>query len=451
MEDTIVAISTSLGVGAIAIVRLSGSNAIEIVNNIFKGKDLTKVNSHTINYGYIKDKEEIIDEVLVSVMKAPKTFTKEDVIEINCHGGIMSTNKILEVILQHGARLASPGEFTKRAFLNGRIDLLESEAVMDIIESKSEKAREMALSNLAGKTSSLINEYREQLKDLLARIEVNIDYPEYNDIEQMTKLKMQEVLTQLEKELKNLIKISQDKEIIKEGIKTVIVGRPNVGKSSILNNFLEKDKAIVTSVAGTTRDIVEGNAYIDGVLFNIVDTAGIRETNDIVEQIGVKKATESIKDADLVLVVLNNNEKLTKKDEELLESVKNKKVIIVINKSDLKSKIDLTKIKYDNIVNTTATSTTGINELKNRIKTMFNLENIETKDYTYLTNARTISLAKNAHQNIIDAQTSLNNDLPLDIVEINIKEAFTYLGDIIGKNYDEEVLDHLFHKFCVGK
>ena len=340
MNDTIVAISTALGVGAISIVRLSGNEAIEIVNNCFKGKDLTNVESHTINYGHIIDNDEVIDEVLVSIMKAPKTYTTEDVVEINCHGGIISTKRILETMLTHGARLAEPGEFTKRAFLNGRIDLVKSEAVMDIIDSKSEEANKLALSQLTGTTSNMIKKFRDKLKQLLASIEVNIDYPEYYDIEVVTKEKIEKELKVMKEDLKKVIKESKNSTLIKEGIKTVIIGRPNVGKSSILNKLLEQEKAIVTDIAGTTRDIVEGEIYLDGILLNIIDTAGIRSTEDIVEKLGVEKSLSMIDDADLVIVVLNNNESLTKEDEEILEKTKDKERIIVINKNDLEKKIN---------------------------------------------------------------------------------------------------------------
>ena len=451
MDDTIVAISTAMGIGAISIVRLSGKDAINIVNSCFDGRDLTKVNSHTINYGYIKDKNEIIDEVLVSVMKSPKTFTTEDVVEINCHGGIFSTNKILETMLNNGARLATPGEFTKRAFLNGRIDLTESEAVMDIIDSKSEEARILALKQLNGSVSNLIKTFREKLKNLLSSIEVNIDYPEYYDIEIVTKEKIKQEITNMKIELDKIINESKNTNIIKEGIKTVIVGRPNVGKSSILNKLLEKDKAIVTDIAGTTRDIVEGEIYLDGILLNIIDTAGIRKTEDIVEKIGVEKSLSMIDEADLVIVVLNNNERLTKEDEEILEQTQNKKRIVVINKNDLETKIDISTKNIENIVKTNTNNIEGINNLKNKIKELFNLEILKTKDQTYLTNARQISLAKKSLESLLQAEEGLRNDLPIDMVEIDLKESFDNLGEIIGETYSEEIIDNLFEKFCVGK
>ena len=451
MNDTIAAISTALGVGAISIVRLSGPDAIEIVNNCFTGNNLEKAPSHTIHYGHIKDNDEVIDEVLISVMKSPKTYTTEDVVEINCHGGIISTKRILETMLTHGARLAEPGEFTKRAFLNGRIDLVKSEAVMDIIDSKSEEANKLALSQLSGSTSNMIHNFREKLKQLLASIEVNIDYPEYYDIEVVTKDQIKNELKEMKKELEKVIKESKNSTLIKEGIKTVIIGRPNVGKSSILNKLLEQEKAIVTDIAGTTRDIVEGDIYLDGILLNIIDTAGIRDTEDVVEKIGVEKSLSMIDDADLVIVVLNNNEELTKEDQEILEKTKNKERIIVINKNDLPRKINIKDQELENIVETNANTVEGIKELKEKIVELFELETIKSKDYTYLTNARQISLAKQAYQSLKEAEESLKDNLPIDMIEIDLKDGFDLLGEIIGETYSEEILDHLFANFCVGK
>lgn len=450
MNDTIVAISTALGVGAISIVRLSGKDAISIVNNCFNGKDLTKVKTHTINYGFIKDNDEVIDEVLVSIMRAPKTYTTEDIVEINCHGGIIATNRILETMLNNGARLAEPGEFTKRAFLNGRINLVESESVMDLIESKTNDARRLAISTIQGNITKLIREYRSTLKDLLSQIEVNIDYPEYYDIEVVTKDNIKNSIEVLKKDLDKLIKESNNVMPMKQGIKTIILGKPNVGKSSILNKLLNEDKAIVTNIAGTTRDIVEGEINLDGILMNIIDTAGIRSTNDVVESIGVEKSLSLIKDADLVIVVLNNNEKLSKDDKEILEKTKNKERIIVINKVDLDSKIDLSK-DIENVVYTSTIKEEGINELKDKIKELFNIEKIKSKDYTYLSNTRQISLAKKALKEIKQAETALNKNMPVDIIEIDLNECFNTLGEIIGETYSEEIIDNLFKNFCVGK
>lgn len=451
MDDTIVAISTALGVGAISIIRLSGKDAISITNKVFKGKNLSEVESHTINYGHIYDKDELIDEVLVSVMKSPKTYTKEDVIEINCHGGINTTEKVLELLILNGARLAEPGEFTKRAFLNGRIDLTQSEAVMDLIESKSNLERKEALKNVEGRISKLIDNYRNKIMDLISHIEVNIDYPEYYDIEIVDDIKVKNSLEDLINELKKLIKESENKEIIRTGIKTIIVGRPNVGKSSILNNLLEYDKAIVTDIEGTTRDIVEGNIYIDGIHLNIIDTAGIRKTDNLVEQIGVEKSLSLIDEADLVLVVLNGNEKLTNLDKEILEKTKNKTNIVLINKNDLDKKIEEEELDGRIVISTNTMNLNGLNSLKEKISELFKLDQISTNDYTYLTNTRQISLAKKALQSLENAEQGTKNNDPIDMIEINIKDAFDLLGEIVGKNYSDEILDNLFKNFCVGK
>ena len=450
MNDTIVAISTTMGVGAISIIRLSGKEAISMVNKSFKGKNLEEVATHTINYGHIYDNDELIDEVLVSVMKGPRSFTAEDVVEINCHGGIITTNRILETMLNNGARLAEPGEFTKRAFLNGRIDLVKSEAVMDLIESKSDEARKVALSQLGGKTSNLITTFRNTLKQLLSSIEVNIDYPEYYDIEVMTIEKIKEQVSKMKVDLEKLVKESENTTIIRDGIKTVIIGKPNVGKSSILNKLLEKDKAIVTDIAGTTRDIVEGEIYLDGVLLNIIDTAGIRTTDDVVEKIGVEKSLSMIDEADLVIVVLNSNEELSEEDKEILEKTKDKTRIIVLNKNDLERKLVIpTYLK--NVVETNTNDYEGITTLKEKIKELFNLEQIATKDYTYLTNSRQISLAKQAYKNLLDAEQAIQDDQPVDMIEIDLKDCFDTLGEIIGATYSEEIIDNLFENFCVGK
>ena len=451
MNDTIAAISTSSGKGAISIIRLSGQESINIVNNIFKGKDLNKIPSHTINYGYIINGNEIIDEVLVSVMKAPKTYTTENIVEINCHGSIATTNKILELVLNQGARLAEPGEFTKRAFLNGRIDLTQSEAVIELLNSKSEKARKVAINTLTGSTTQKIREFREKLNDLIANISVNIDYPEYKDIEEITIDDINININKLLVDLEEIIKESKNHSIITEGINTVIIGRPNVGKSSILNKFLDYEKAIVTDIAGTTRDIVEGNIYLNGIPLNIIDTAGIRQTEDQVEKIGVSKSIELMKDADLVLVVLNNNELLTEEDLKIIENTDEAKTIIVINKCDLNQKLDISQIKRKNIVKTTTKNIDGLNDLKEKIIEMYNLEEIESKDFTYLSTARQISLANQALDILKSINNSVKEKVPLDLIEIDIRNVFEKLGEIIGETYDEEILDNLFKKFCVGK
>ena len=450
MNDTICAISTALGVGAISIIRVSGDEAIDIVNKIFD-KDLTKKESHTINYGHIVYKGEIIDEVMVSIMKSPKTFTKEDIVEINSHGGVAVTNKVLEILLLEGARLAEPGEFTKRAFLNGRIDLVEAESIMDLIESKTETSRKLAISGMEGKVSKLVKSIIDNLVKVNANIEVNIDYPEYEDIEIVTKEKIEEMSKYINKELTKLLNESENGKLIKDGINTLILGRPNVGKSSILNKLIEEDKAIVTSVAGTTRDIVEGQIRVNGILLNIIDTAGVRKTEDIVEKIGVEKSLSLVNDADLIILVFNNNEKLTDEDKKLLEYTKEKKRIIVINKIDLENNLDISNLKNERIVKVSALKDSGIENLKNEINDMFNLEEINLGDFTYLSNSRQISLVKKAVEISKNLEDALNNDVPIDLLEIDIKEICEILGEIIGESYDDKLIDTLFSNFCLGK
>lgn len=448
MEDTIVAISTTTGVGAISIIRLSGSEAIEIVSKVFTS-DLTKADSHTIHYGYIIDKEEKIDEVLVSIMKAPKTFTREDIAEINCHGGIATTNKVLELLLDSGARLAEPGEFTKRAFLNGRIDLLEAEATMDLISSKSETARKISISTLTGETSDLIKDLRSDLVEIISNIEVNIDYPEYEDIEEMTNSKVLPKTKLFRDRLIEIIKKSEDSKVIKEGIKVGLVGKPNVGKSSLLNALIEEEKAIVTSIPGTTRDTVEGTIILGGITLNISDTAGIRKSNDVVEMLGVEKSMKIIDTSDLVIFILNNNEEISLEELKLLDKLKDKKKIIVINKIDLENKLD--KSKLDDYIEISAKENIGIDKIKDQIRKLFNIGDIMTNDMTYLSNARTISLLKKSLGIINNTIDEINSNSPIDIVELGLKEVWNVLGEIIGQTYTDELLDELFSRFCLGK
>lgn len=451
MNDTITAISTALGVGAISIIRISGSESTKIVNKIFKGKDLTKVDSHTIHYGYIVDKEEIIDEVLVSIMKEPKTFTKEDVVEINCHGGIATTNKVLELLLRNGCRMAEPGEFTKRAFLNGRINLMEAESVMDLINGKTEKARKLAINGLRGLTFDLIHNLRQEILELIASIEVNIDYPEYKDIEETTLKDIKVRMNSIKEQLTKIVKDSENGKIIKEGIKTVILGRPNVGKSSILNRLLDEEKAIVTDIEGTTRDIVEGQVNIDGILLDIIDTAGIRETKDIIEKKGVEKSLSLIEQANLIIMVLNNNEKLTDEDKDLLEKIQDKKHIIAINKKDLKTKLDINKELEKNAIKIDTISKNGILPLIDKIKELFNMEELEKSDLNYISNARQISLLKQALDIIPSIYKGLEEEMPIDMIEIDLKEIYNLLGEVNGESYSDEIIDQLFSQFCLGK
>ena len=453
MNDTICAIATSQGVGAIAIIRVSGDESIEIVNKIFQGKDLTKVDSHTINYGHIIDSGEVIDEVLVSVMKAPKTFTAEDTVEINTHGGIAPTNRVLELLLEKGCRMAEPGEFTKRAFLNGRIDLLEAEAVMDMIDSKTETQRKMAANQIDGKTSNLINELRSDMVQIISNINVNIDYPEYDDVDIITNDILIPKITNLKNKINKILKESQNGKIIKEGIKTSIIGRPNVGKSSLLNALLQEDKAIVTDIAGTTRDIVEGQISINGILLNMIDTAGIRDTEDKIEAIGVEKSLKIMDESDLVLFMINNNEELTPDIQELLSKIKNKNYLILINKNDLESKIDRNNLDIDKsrIIELSIIENKGIEELKNKIVELFNIDEIETKDPTYLSNSRSISILKKCLKRVEEIEQSLKDNLPIDMIELDIKNIWEELGTINGTTYEEELLDEMFSRFCLGK
>ncbi len=451
MEDTIAVISTALGIGAISIIRISGNDAISIVNKVSKSKNLLEVPSHTIHYDHILDDGKIVDEVLISVMREPKTFTRENVVEINAHGGIATTNKILEVLLKNGCRLAEPGEFTKRAFLNGRIDLTQAEGIMDLINAKTEKARTLAINQVDGKVSTLIKELRQEIIEVLANIEVNIDYPEYEDIEEMTIQKIIEKTEKIESKIKLILKESENGKLIKEGIKTSIIGRPNVGKSSLLNKLIGEEKAIVTEIEGTTRDIVEGTLNIDGILLNIIDTAGIRKTEDIVESIGVKKSLELIEKSDLILYVLNNNDFINNEDIELLSKLINKNYIVIINKMDLDNKLDISNLDLKYIVRTSAINDKGIEKLKQIIKEIFNLEQIEKEDLNYLSNARSIAILNKALTSIKEIRNGINNNMPIDMIEINIKEVWNLLGEIIGETYQEELIDQLFSQFCLGK
>lgn len=449
MNDTICAISTPLAPGAISIIRMSGSDAIRIANKVFNGKDLEKVDDHTINYGHIYDGDELIDEVMVSVMREPNTYTREDVIEINAHGSIASAKKILSLLLKNGCRLANPGEFTERAFINGRIDLVEAESVMDIIDSSNEKALSMAVNQLSGSTSNKIKEIRKMISDIETNIEVNIDFPEYDDITILTNEIIKPKLINISDKLHTLLNNSKDSKIIKDGIDTVIIGKPNVGKSSILNRLLEEDKAIVTDIPGTTRDIVEGIVDINGIRLNLIDTAGIRETDDVVESIGVKKSLKLIDKASLIIFVLNNNTEITDSEKEILDKIKDKNYIIIINKIDLDKVIDDSNL--DNIIYMSTVSDIGIDDLKNKIISMYELDKINTKDFNYLSSARSISLIEKAIDSIDKSIDSIKEGQPIDIVEVDISSASEYLGDILGINYKEDLFDQLFSNFCLGK
>lgn len=449
MDDTIIATSTLVGNSAINIVRLSGKDSIKVVSKFFHGKDLIKVKPNTINYGKIIYKGEVIDEVLVSIFHKDKSFTKEEMVEINSHGGIMSVNKILSILLEENIRMAEPGEFIKRAFLNGRIDLVEAEAVSDLINADTENARKLSVNGINGKISDLIKDVRKDLVQILGNVEVNIDYPEYEDITKMTNKLLKQKIKDIEIKLTKIYVESEKSNIIKNGINVAIVGKPNVGKSSILNHIIKEEKAIVTDVKGTTRDIVEGTILLDGTKINFIDTAGIRETKDKVESIGVKKSLEAAKKSDLVLLILSNNEPLSKEDKNIMDQIDSKKKLIVINKSDLDNKLD-TKFE-DEVVYVNTVEKDGLVLLEEKIKQLFNLGKINTSDFNYLTNERQLNILKQSINIIKDIKDAISKNLPIDMIEIDIKRLWEKLGEIIGETYKDELLDEIFSKFCLGK
>ncbi len=455
IEDTIVAISTAVSAGAISIVRLSGKDAIKIADNLYKskyGRKLYDVNSHTINYGKIIDiaNDTVVDEVLVSVMKAPRTYTGEDIVEINCHGGALVTEKVLKLCLNEGARLSEQGEFTKRAFLNGKIDLTQAESVMDIIGAETDNALNMAQKNLSGSISSKVNSYRDSLISLIAGIEVSIDYPEYDDLDNDIETTLINGIDKLSSEIELLLANAKVGNIINNGINTVLVGRPNVGKSSLLNALLKEEKAIVTNIAGTTRDVVEGHVNIGGAHLNLFDTAGIRETTDVIEAIGIEKSKKALENADLVILLLNNNEQLTSEDLKLLEATKDKTRIILINKTDLSSKINKT-FTNEHVIKLSLVENQDLNELFEMIKHLFNIAKLDLNNQTYLTNARQVSLLEKALLALNSARNELLSGLPTDLVNIDITNAYNFLGEIIGADAKEDLINTLFSRFCLGK
>lgn len=451
--DTITAISTPLGEGAISIIRLSGTEALDIISKVFKGKNLKKVTSHTINYGHIFDpkRNELIDEVMVSIMLAPKTFTRETIVEINSHGGIAVTNDILQLLIRQGARLAEPGEFTKRAFLNGRIDLTQAEAVMDIIRAKTDKAMNNAVKQLDGSLSELINDTRQEILNTLAQVEVNIDYPEYDDVEEVTTKLIQEKTKAFQDLLENLLNTAKRGKILREGLSTAIIGRPNVGKSSLLNNLIREDKAIVTDIEGTTRDIIEEYVNIKGVPLKLIDTAGIRDTLDVVEKIGVERSKKALSDAELVLLVLNASEPLTPQDKELLELSKNSNRIILLNKTDLPQKIEKDNLPND-IIEISVLENKNISAIEDEInKLFFDTDDIQEKDATYLSNSRHISLIEQAIDSLNAVNQGLEMGMPVDLLQIDLTRTWEILGEITGESAPDELITKLFSQFCLGK
>ena len=451
--DTITAIATPLGEGAIGIVRISGTEAVAIANRIFQGKNLETVDSHTLNYGHILDpeKDEILDEVMVGVMRAPKTFTREDVIEINTHGGIAVTNEILQLILRQGARMAEPGEFTKRAFLNGRVDLTQAEAIMDIIRAKTDKAMNIAVKQLDGSLKDLIDNTRQEILNTLAQVEVNIDYPEYDDVEEMTTALLREKTQEFQNLLENLLRTARRGKILREGLSTAIIGRPNVGKSSLLNNLLREDKAIVTDIAGTTRDVIEEYVNIKGVPLKLIDTAGIRETDDIVEKIGVERSRQALAEADLILLVLNASEKLTEQDRALLALSDMTRRIVLLNKTDLREEIEAEELPED-VIRISVLENQNIDQIEERINQLFfDNAGIVEQDATYLSNSRHISLIEQAVQSLQAVNEGLEFGMPVDLLQVDLTRTWQILGEITGDAAPDELITQLFSQFCLGK
>lgn len=456
--DTITSISTPMGEGAIGIVRLSGPQAIEIGDKLYKGKyKLAEVDSHTINYGHIVDPEtnEVVEEVMISVLRAPKTFTREDIIEINCHGGILTINRVLELTMTHGARMAEPGEYSKRAFLNGRIDLSQAEAVMDFIRSKTDRASKVAMNQIEGRLSDLIKRQRQSILEILAQVEVNIDYPEYDDVEDATTEFLLEQSKNIKAEIDKLLETGAQGKIMREGLSTVIVGKPNVGKSSMLNNLIQDNKAIVTEVAGTTRDVLEEYVNVRGVPLRLVDTAGIRDTEDIVEKIGVERSRKALSQADLILFVLNYNEPLTKEDRTLFEVIENEDVIVIVNKTDLVQQLNIEEVQEmignKPLIQTSMLKQEGIDELEIQIRDLFFGGDVQNQDMTYVSNSRHIALLKQARHAIQDAIDAAESGVPMDMVQIDLTRTWEILGEIIGESASDELINQLFSQFCLGK
>ncbi|OHP13585.1 tRNA uridine-5-carboxymethylaminomethyl(34) synthesis GTPase MnmE [Staphylococcus sp. HMSC058E03] len=456
--DTITSISTPMGEGAIGIVRLSGPQAIEIGDKLYKGKyKLAEVDSHTINYGHIVDPEtnEVVEEVMISVLRAPKTFTREDIIEINCHGGILTINRVLELTMTHGARMAEPGEYSKRAFLNGRIDLSQAEAVMDFIRSKTDRASKVAMNQIEGRLSDLIKRQRQSILEILAQVEVNIDYPEYDDVEDATTEFLLEQSKNIKAEIDKLLETGAQGKIMREGLSTVIVGKPNVGKSSMLNNLIQDNKAIVTEVAGTTRDVLEEYVNVRGVPLRLVDTAGIRDTEDIVEKIGVERSRKALSQADLILFVLNYNEPLTKEDRTLFEVIENEDVIVIVNKTDLAQQLNIEEVQEmignKPLIQTSMLKQEGIDELEIQIRDLFFGGDVQNQDMTYVSNSRHIALLKQARHAIQAAINAAESGVPMDMVQIDLTRTWEILGEIIGESASDELINQLFSQFCLGK
>ena len=456
--DTICAISTAIGEGGIAIIRVSGGNALEIVSKIFKaknGKDIKDMKTYTMRYGHIvniNDKEDIIDEVIISYMKGPRSFTAEDIVEINCHGGVTSTNKVLETVIKAGARLAEPGEFTKRAFLNGRIDLSQAEAVMDLISAKTELAMKSALMQSSGSLSQRINKLNEYLLNVLALIEYAVDFTEDDEeVDPTIPIRVKESLENAKNDIEKLLKSADEGKIIRDGLSLAIVGKPNVGKSSLLNVLLKEKRAIVTDIAGTTRDVIEEYINLDGIPLKIIDTAGIRETEDIVEKIGVERSKEKLNEADLVLLVLDSSRELDDEDRLIIEAVKDKKSILILNKIDLENKIDVSILNnFENKIKISAKEDIGIDGLKNEIKNMFFNGKIDSESLI-ISNSRHKQALIRAEENCNEALIRVKNNEFLDLISIYVTAALKALGEITGSELEEDLVNKIFKEFCCGK
>ncbi len=447
--DTIVAKATANGESALNIIRVSGEDAFSIVNKIFRGANLENAESHTIKYGHIHNNNQIIDEVMVFLFKSPKTFTKEDVVEISCHGGNFIANEILKLLIQNGARLAEKGEFTKRAYINGRIDLTEAESIMDLVNAKTMEQLALANNQLKGDVLNLVNSLQEKILDIIANIEVNIDYPEYDDIEMLTNEIIIPRIQNLIVDIKDILEKSSTGKVIRDGIKTVIVGKPNVGKSSLLNSLLKEEKAIVTDISGTTRDLIEAELNLDGIILKLIDTAGVKyNTNDIVEKIGIDKTKQAIKKADLILLVLDQSNHLTELDKTLLKETQDKTRILIGNKIDLGEKIN---IENEKIINISAKNNQGLNILSDEVKKMFIDEKILSEDYQIISNIRHIGKLQEVLNNLIDAKETAVQMQPVDFIEIDLRKAWSNLGEITGLNSSEDLISTLFSKFCLGK
>jgi tRNA modification GTPase len=454
--DTIAAISTPLGEGGIAVIRVSGPDSIHIVDKVYQGKkSLSEAKTHTIHYGYLTDPDSgsRFEEVLISVMRAPRTFTKEDVVEVHCHGGLVASKRVLDVLLEVGARLADPGEFTKRAFLNGRLDLSQAEAVIDVIRSKTDRAMNVAIQQVSGRLSRKVESLRHEIIRMMAHIEVTIDYPEH-DVEELTYTFLKEEAIKVIGHIDEMLMTAKQGKILREGISTAIIGRPNVGKSSLLNALIQDNRAIVSDIPGTTRDVIEEYVQVRGIPLKLIDTAGIRETEDVIERIGVERSRKVLSEADLILLVINSSEPLTDDDLTLIELIKNMQTIVIANKIDLPIRMDLAYVKAifpNRVVTTSVIEDEGLDVLEKSIADLFFEGSIQGEDYTYVSNSRHIALLRMARKQMGDVVSGIDAFVPVDMIQIDLKSAWESLGEVIGDSVSEDLIDQIFSQFCLGK